>query len=70
MTIRADISKAAKLLGSKGGKAGRGKSKARSSAQMRKAALKRWGKLKPFLVKSYRTSKTNPNILRVRRVEQ
>lgn len=31
-------------LGAKGGKAGRGKAKARSKAQARKAALKRWRK--------------------------
>ena len=33
-------------IGSLGGKAGRKKSKARSSAQARKAALARWGKKK------------------------
>ena len=33
-------------IGSLGGKAGRGKSKARSSAQARKAALARWAKKK------------------------
>lgn len=35
---------AAVLLGSLGGKAGRGKAKARTPAQCRKAALKRWSK--------------------------
>ena len=34
-------------IGRAGGKAGRGKSKARSSAQARNAALARWGKKKP-----------------------
>ena len=34
-------------IGSLGGKAGRGKSKARTSAQARKAALARWGKRIP-----------------------
>jgi hypothetical protein len=34
-------------IGSLGGKAGRGKSKARTSAQARKAALARWAKKKP-----------------------
>ena len=33
-------------IGALGGKAGRGKSKARTSAQARKAALARWGKKK------------------------
>ena len=33
-------------IGAKGGKAGRGKSKARSKEQARKAALVRWGKAK------------------------
>lgn len=33
-------------IGSAGGKAGRGKSKARTSAQARKAALARWAKKK------------------------
>jgi hypothetical protein len=46
MTAKADISNAARLLGSKGGKAGTGKAKARPSEQMRKAALKRWEKRK------------------------
>ena len=34
-------------IGALGGKAGRGKSKARTSAQARKAALARWAKKKP-----------------------
>lgn len=33
-------------LGAKGGKAGTGKAKARSSEQARKAVMKRWGKKK------------------------
>lgn len=33
---------AAKLLGAKGGAAGKGKAKARSSEQAKAAALKRW----------------------------
>lgn len=33
-------------IGSKGGRAGTGKSKARTSAQARKAALARWAKKK------------------------
>lgn len=36
----------APLLGSKGGKAGTGKAKARDPEKMRKAALKRWKKIK------------------------
>jgi hypothetical protein len=35
---------AARVLGRKGGKAGKGKSKARTSEQARKAALARWEK--------------------------
>lgn len=35
---------AAKLLGSLGGKAGRGKAKARTTEQARKAALAMWAK--------------------------
>jgi len=33
-------------IGSKGGKAGKGKSKARTKAQARKAAMARWAKAK------------------------
>ena len=49
-----------KLLGSKGGKAGTGKAKARPSKQMRKAALKRWNKLEVFKVKSYQQTQAHP----------
>ena len=41
------VSKYLASIGSAGGKAGRGKSKARTSAQARKAALARWAKKKP-----------------------
>jgi hypothetical protein len=44
MTSRSKKSDAAALFGRLGGKAGRGKCKARSTEQARKAALKRWGK--------------------------
>lgn len=40
------ISKVMAALGRKGGKAGTGKAKARDSAKMRAAALKRWGNRK------------------------
>lgn len=36
------LTKAASALGSRGGKAGRGKAKARTTEQARKAAKKRW----------------------------
>lgn len=39
--------KEAVAIGSKGGKSGKGKAKARDPEKMRKAALKRWGKHEP-----------------------
>jgi len=44
--MKSDLVKAATLMGSKGGKKGRGKKKARTSAQCRKAARARWAKQK------------------------
>lgn len=41
---KSQISEYLKKIGSKGGKAGKGKAKARTKAQARKAALKRWRK--------------------------
>jgi hypothetical protein len=40
------ITKYLATIGAKGGKAGTGKAKARTSSQARAAAMKRWGKKK------------------------
>lgn len=41
-----EVTKYLSTIGSKGGRAGTGKSKARTSAQARKAAMTRWAKKK------------------------
>lgn len=46
MAMNPAISKYLASIGARGGKAGTGKSKSRSTRQARKAAMRRWGKVK------------------------